>query len=63
MCPEGVGGWWSRESLVQGVGRAAWSVRAYLSELLDLLFPLCTILIFLDGAEDEVDLGDYDFGE
>lgn len=48
---------------MQGVGRAAWSVRAYLSELLDLLFPLCTILIFLDGAEDEVDLGDYDFGE
>lgn len=37
--------------------------RAYLSKLLGLFFPLCAILIFLDGAEDEVDLGDDDFGE
>lgn len=29
-----------------------------LSKLLSLLFPLCAILIFLDGAEEEVDLGD-----
>jgi hypothetical protein len=37
--------------------------QAYLSELLSLLFPLCAILIFLDGAKEEVDLRDDDFGE
>ena len=36
---------------------------AYLSQLLSLLFPLRAILILLDGAEEEVDLRDNDFGE
>ena len=36
---------------------------SYLSYLFGLLFPLCAILIFLDGAEEEVDLGDNNFGK
>ena len=38
-------------------------VQSYLSELLSLLFPLCAILVFLDGAEKEVHLRDDDFGQ
>lgn len=36
---------------------------SYLSELLSLLFPLCAILVLLDGAKQEVDLRNDDFGE
>jgi hypothetical protein len=35
----------------------------YLSELLDLLLPLCAILVFFDCAEEEVDLSDDNSGE
>lgn len=35
----------------------------YLSELLSFFFPLCMILILLDGAEEEVNLSDNNFGK
>jgi hypothetical protein len=35
----------------------------YLSELLSFLFPLCMVFILLDGAEEEVNLSDNDFGK
>ncbi len=40
------------------------TIKAYLSELVGLLLPLCWILIILlDGTEEEVYLGDDNFGK
>lgn len=36
---------------------------AHFSQLINLQLPLGTILVLLDGAQQEVDLGDNDFGQ